>query len=334
MNLLEQARTYCLESPRRIVFPDTSDPELLKACRELCDNHLIKPLLVGGPIEVREKAAKADIHTRGISVLHPMKDPQFGAWIKEYAKLRRHKDISGYEAEQVLRSPLYNSVMRLAHNQADLCIAGNTSIIADVIRAGLHILGKQKGRYNIFGWNLMLSQDYENLMIFADTAVNPNPKEQELIETASCAAEIYTKLSGQQPRVALLSFSTKGSAEHELLLKIRAAISQLRSMSPNVAFEGEMQFDAAFVEDIGKSKAPGNILNGPANVYIFPTLNSANIGYKIARYIGGYHSIGPFFSGFEKPLHGLARGGFKDDIIQSIIIASYLTSLYSNQDTL
>jgi phosphotransacetylase len=327
MNYLEKAKIYCEKSPKKIIFPDTDDPELLKACRELTDNKLIQPQLVGGPIDVREKAQNAGIHTRGITILHPMRHPDFYSWTKYYIKKRRHKGISDYEAEQIMRLALYNAVMRLAQGQADLCIAGNTSIIADVLRAGLHILGKIQKRKIIFGWNLMLAPDGENIMIFADTAVNPNPNEEQLVEIALCAAEIYNKISGKDPKVALLSFSTKGSAEHDLVQKIRNATSTLRQISPEVKFEGEIQFDAAFVEEIGKRKAPGYVLNGPANVFIFPSLNSANIGYKIARFIGGYNSIGPFFSGFNKPLHAFARGGIKDDIINSILIASYLTEI-------
>lgn len=325
MELLEKAQAYCAKHIPRVVFPDADDPALLKAIRILSDEKQALPILLGSPMSIRDRATAAGVHTRKIKIFHPLHNRDFDTYTKMYMKMRRHRGMTRYEAEDTMRQPVFHAAMMVREGAADLCMAGNDSPVADVLKAGLRILDKAERFKTIFGWTLLIAPDGENILAFADTAVIPDPTAAELAEIAVHTAEMFAELTGQESRVALLSFSTKGSASHQLAEKVQNAYAFLRKHRSDLRVEGEIQFDAAFVPEIGQKKAPGNVLSGSANVYIFPTLNAANIGYKIARHIAGYRTFGPFFQGFSQGFHGLQRGAVVQDIVDNTMISAYLT---------
>ncbi|MGD9900176.1 MAG: phosphate acetyltransferase [Calditrichaceae bacterium] len=312
----------CLKKRSRIVFTDALDERILRAARFLLDEKLAVPVLLGNPFEIRDFAENAKIRTNGLKILKPLHSAEYDRYVKLYFKLRRHRDITITDAAQYLLDPLQFGAMMLREGQADVCMAGNRTSTADVLRTGYRIIGTGGRQNPVSSFFLMISPDLNRIFAFADCSVSPDPSAEELAETAIQTAASFELVTGMEARVAMLSFSTKGSADHPKTEKVRRAAELALKRDPSLHLDGELQFDAAIVDEIAEKKAPGSVLRGKANVFIFPTLNAANIGYKIAEHLGKYQALGSFIQGFTKPLYDLSRGCSTESIINTSIVAS------------
>lgn len=322
MSFLKSLIEKSKKNPQKIVFADALDVRVLQAARRLDEEGLAKPILLGGPIAMRDFAARNGIRTAGLKIQQPLHDKSFEKYAKLFYERRKSKGLTLFEARQQMRIPLYYGAMLLSQDLADVCIAGNLSLTADVLRAAIQVIGTADGFNTVSSFFLMLSADSDRKFAFADGAVIPNPSVNQLADIALMTADSFQKLTGEAARVAMLSFSTKGSADHEMVDKVRQATELCHQKNPHLLIDGELQFDAAFVPAVAMKKAPKSPVGGKANVFIFPSLNAANIGYKIAERIGGFKALGPFSQGLRKPMHYLSRGCSAEDIMNVALTAA------------
>lgn len=320
--LLIRCRQICHAKPKTVLLPDAMDVRVLLAARRLKNERLAEPVLIGSPVKLREFASANKINTSGIKIRKPEHDAKFEHLVRVFYDKRKEKGISRLEARDQLKDPLWYAAMVLQRDQADLCVAGNHSVTAEVLRAGLQVVGLQEGFKTVSSFFVMIAPDGLQTVAFSDCAVVPRPTEMQLADIAISTSRNFAKLIGLEARTALLSFSTAGSAEHELTKTVREALEIIRQKQPGLLVDGELQFDAAIDPETSRKKMPNGRLQGQANVFVFPSLNAGNIGYKIAERIAGYTAIGPFIQGLVKPFHDLSRGCSTQDIVNTVIVGS------------
>jgi phosphate acetyltransferase len=316
-NVMEQLRAKARTLRRRVILPESADPRVRAAARQLVAEGLAEVWLIASSECPAGSAEGVRILAAG--------DPEFqGRCAERLYENRRTKGLSREAAEEAVSDPLLWAALLVRLGEADAAVAGSLATTAAVIRAGLYGLGTPPGRTLVSSFFLMDLPGGQTVA-FADCGVVPDPDAQQLAEIAVATAENYQRLTGDSPRVALLSFSTRGSAEHPRVDKVRAATAKAKELAPQLAIEGELQFDAAFDPGVGARKAPGSSVAGRANVFIFPDLDSGNIGYKIAQRIGGATAIGPLVQGLRQPLMDLSRGCSVQDIVDVAVVACCLS---------
>lgn len=257
--------------------------------------------------------------------------PQLADFTSHLVMRRKHKGLSLEAAATLMESPLFLAASLLAAKQFDAVVSGAKNTTADVLRAGIYCLDRAPSINTISSFFLMCLPD-GRLVTYADCGVVPSPDSKELAEIALSSANAHRQLTGEEPRVAFLSFSTKGSAEHESVAKVRAALEQFKKIAPGITADGELQFDSAFVPGVATRKAPTSPIAGNANVFIFPDLNSGNIAYKITERLGQALALGPIVQGFSKPWMDLSRGCSAKDIVLVAAIASILAASSESLD--
>ncbi|MHA8575693.1 phosphate acetyltransferase [Klebsiella pneumoniae] len=319
--IIDQCRKLALRAPPRVVFPDALDVRVLKAAHYLQQQGLAHPILVASPFALRQFALGERLPLTGVQVIDPhsnlaMREAFAAAW------QARAGDKAPADAVDKLADPLMFAAAMVSAGQAEVCIAGNLSSTASVLRAGLRLIGLQPGCKTLSSLFLMLPQYAGQPLGFADCSVVPQPTAAQLADIAIASAETWQAIAGEAPRVAMLSFSTHGSARHPCVANVQQATEIVRQRAPQLMVDGELQFDAAFVPDVAAHKAPGSPLQGRANVLVFPSLEAGNIGYKIAQRLGGYRAIGPLIQGLAAPLHDLSRGCSVEEIIELALVAS------------
>ncbi len=326
MDFLSTIKEKAVSAGKHILLPESSDPRVLKAAREIMDQKIAKITLVGDEKQVKEKAENLGVNLSDMEMLSPPDYPKRALFVETLYNLRKDKGMTLPEAEQLLTNPLYFGTMMVYSGQSDGMVAGSLSTTGDVLRPALQIIKTAKMFKTVSGAFLMFvpgcNLGHHGLFVFADCAVNVNPDAPTLAEIAVQAAYTAKSLTNFSPGVSFLSFSTKGSARHEMVDKVVDAVKIAKDLHPSLEIDGEFQVDAALIEEVARLKAPGSSVAGRANVLIFPDLQSGNIGYKLVERLGGATAVGPILQGLAKPVNDLSRGCNVQDIVDMVAITS------------
>ncbi len=324
MNIIEKFRTQAKGNPRNIVFPEGTEVRVIQAARILVQEGIVSPILLGNTDTIDKKAGELKVSLEGVRILEPEKQAEFADYTQEYFELRKHKGMTIENATALMANPLFYGAMMVRKNKAAGAVAGSVNTTGDVLRAAIQIVGLMKG-VNVVSSSFVMVLPSGNILTFADCAVIPDPDPQQLASIAISSAATHQKLVGTEPKIAMLSFSTKGSAKHPLADKVIEATRIVRETRPDLSIDGELQFDAAFVPAIGERKAPESPVAGKANVFVFPDLNAGNIGYKMVQRLAGAEAVGPVIQGLAAPYNDLSRGCSVDDIVNVAAICSILS---------
>ncbi len=327
MDILNQMLAKAKANPQRIVLPEGDEPRTLEAANLILKDQIANLILIGNPDTIHQMAAeKGYMYIDQATIVDPETDPRMPVYANLLYELRKAKGMTEEEAASKAKNPLYLGCLMIKNGDADGELAGARGTTADTIRPAFQILKTKPGVSVVSGAFLMFTPaknlGEDGFLVFADCAVNPCPNAQELAQIAFSTAETARAIAGIEPRVAMLSFSTKGSAKHELVDKVTEATKLAKELAPDLMLDGELQADAALIEKVAATKAPNSPVAGKANVLIFPDLQAGNIGYKLVERFSGADAVGPILQGIAAPVNDLSRGCKVQDIVQMVIITA------------
>jgi phosphate acetyltransferase len=320
MNIVEQFKAKAAQLKGSVVLPESLDVRVLTAAAAITGQGLARVVLVGQDAAIHAAAAEHGVKLDGVDILDPQSYPEIDTFAGFLYEKRKAKGLTLEQAAQTVRQPLYFGALLVKFGKVSGMVAGAANTTGDVLRAALQVVGVAKGLKTVSSSFIMVnpqSVDGKDVFLFGDCAVVPNPTAEQLADIAMSTATTRRKLLGDEPNVALLSFSTKGSAKHELVDKVTEARDILAGRDVDFAFDGELQLDAAVIEKVGGSKAPESSVAGKANVLVFPDLQAGNIGYKLVQRFAGAEAIGPVIQGLGAPICDLSRGCSAEDIINT-----------------
>lgn len=318
----ENMREKASQLKLRVAFPDAEDIRTLKASVILKDNGIGIPVLVGNDEKIYTIANDNGISLDGVEVIDPIKSPNYNEFVSILFDKRKSKGLTIEQAKDAVKSPLYFAGLLLETNNVKVVVGGNVSSTGDVIRAAIHTVGVAPGISIVSSYFIMVFPD--KLLCYADCAVNPDPTDIQLADIAITSAKNFQAVTGEEPKIAMLSFSTKGSASHPHVDKVISATKFVKEKAPELLVDGEMQADAALIQSIGERKCKGSPVAGKANVLVFPDLDAGNIGYKLTERLAGAEAVGPIVQGLKKPYCDLSRGCSVDDMVNVAAICSLM----------
>ena len=323
MEFLQSILEKASKRRKTIILPESSDERVLKAAEVLTKKNIVSVITLGKEETIREDAEKLGIDLSGVRIIDQEKSDKLGDFTNIYYNLRKKKGITIEQARETLKRDLFFAAMMVKEGMADGSVSGSISSTGDVMRAGIQCIGMPEGISIVSSFFLMVKP--EKVFSFADCAVVPNPDAKQLADIAISTADNHKKLTDEEPYIAMLSFSTKGSAQHEHVDKVIEATRLVKEKRSDLKVDGELQFDAAVVDSVGTRKAPGSNVAGRANVLIFPDLDAGNIGYKIAQRWGKAEAVGPMVQGLKKPFFDLSRGCSVEDIVNTAAICTLMS---------
>ena len=327
MDLLERIKINARQNKKRIVLPEGTEERTLRAADILASEQIAEILLLGNPEIILSEARKHNLsQIDRVTIIDPQNNPDKNKYIEMMVELRKHKGLTEADAEKLIEDPLYLATLMIKAGDADGEVAGAMNSTGDVLRPAFQYVKTMTGISVVSGAFIMILKDKEfgedGLLVFADCAVHPDPTESELAEIAVATAGTTRAIAGFEPRIAMLSFSTKGSAKHPMVDKVVNATRLAAEMAPDLQIDGDLQADAAIIEKIGQSKAPGSSIAGKANVLIFPNLECGNIAYKLVQRLAHAEAIGPVLQGMAAPINDLSRGCSVSDIVNLVAITA------------
>ena len=329
MSVVDKIVAKAKQRKKRIAIPEAGiDARITKASRKVADQGWANPILIGRPADIKRLAQEAGVNVDDLAMVDHTTDANRGDFAEQYNRLRRKENLSKEQALALFDDPFFFGSMMLHKNLVDGLCGGAATATGDVLRPAIKIVGLKEGIKTVSSCFIMIVRNCplpgDGVYIFADSAVLPDPTAEQMADIAIASADTARTMIDLDPRVAMLSFSTKGSAEHPMVDKVRQATELVRQRRPDIPVDGELQVDAAVVESVGRRKAPGSPIAGKANVLVFPDLNSANCGYKLVQRFTDCDALGPIIQGLAQPVNDLSRGADVDEIALTIAMVAAL----------
>jgi phosphate acetyltransferase len=329
MDVITKIKEKAKSKKKRVVLPEGTEERMILATKKILAEGLAEVTLLGYEDKISALAKSHQLDLGKVKVINPSASSKFDEYTEEYYQLRKKKGMTPDEAKKIMANPLFYGAMMIRKDEVDGSVAGSINTTGDVLRAAMQIIGLAPGITSVSSSFIMVLPEFlgakDKIFVFGDCAVIPYPDPSQLASIAISSAKTMQELVGEEPRVAMLSFSTKGSAEHEMIDKVREATKIAKELRPDLKIDGELQADSAIIPEVAKKKCPDCIIRGDANVLIFPDLDAGNIAYKLVQRMVKAEAVGPIIQGLARPANDLSRGCSVDDIVNVVAIAVTLS---------